>query len=118
LAVQSTLRKYVIVVGLLGIVGVSSANGQNRIIVKGGSVQQTVVLVDAELSGKPVQLECFVSDSDCKIPGRGAYVLIKMPTGKGPYMDCPNVSLYKKGGATAPTGKVADYCLLDHVTEQ
>jgi hypothetical protein len=80
--------------------------------VKGGSVQKGVILLDAELSGKRVQLECFMSEPDCKIPKTGRYVFTKAPAGKGPYMDCSNISLYQKSTSTVPITKIADYCLL------
>ena len=82
------------------------------VTVKTGSVQKNVVLVDADVNGKSVQLECFLSVAHCKIPKGGSYSLVRLPAGKGVYMDCPNVVLYEKSVPPRPETKIGEYCLL------
>jgi hypothetical protein len=86
---------------------------QNEVIaIKGGSVSKQVVLVNGEVGGKPVQLECFLSVAHCKIPKESDYVLVRFPRGEGPYMDCPNVQLYEKLNRSQLGQEIGDYCLL------
>jgi hypothetical protein len=66
---------------------------KETIVIRDGSTSKDIVLVSGSLQGKPVQLECFLSVAHCKVPEQGEYVLIRFPEGKGPYMDCPNLSL-------------------------
>jgi hypothetical protein len=89
------------------------ARESENVTVKKGSVNKNVVLVDAEVNGKPVQLECFMSVPHCKIPKEGGYSLVRLPNGKGAYMDCPNVYLYQKSAPPRPETKIGEYCLLD-----
>ncbi|MGA9528601.1 MAG: hypothetical protein WBS24_10840 [Terriglobales bacterium] len=81
------------------------------IAIKASSVSKQVVLVDGEVGGKSVQLECFLSVAHCKVPKEGDYVLIRFPEGEGPYMDCLNVHLYEKSNRLRGQ-KIGDYCLL------
>ena len=86
---------------------------QNQAIaIKDSSVNKNVVLVNGEVNGKPVQLECFLSVADCKIPKEGGYLLVRLPRGEGPYMDCPNVHLYEKSTPSQQGQRVGEYCLL------
>jgi hypothetical protein len=85
---------------------------ETPVAVRSGSVHGNVVLVDAEMNAKPVQLECFVSQGDCKIPKPGNYLLVRHPAGSGTYMDCPNIDLYEQSANAKTTKLLAEYCLL------
>ena len=88
------------------------AGEKETITVKSGSVNGNVVLIDAELGGKPVQLECFLSAALCKIPKQDSYLLVRLPPGKGTYTDCTNADLYEESASQTPQTRIGEYCLL------
>ncbi len=90
------------------------AADDQSITVKSSSVDQKVVLIDASIAGKPVQLECFLSASHCVAPEPGEYLMVKLPAGTGVYMDCPNIDLYKKPPDPKSEHKIGEYCLLEN----
>jgi hypothetical protein len=85
---------------------------RDSITVKSTSVEDKVVLIDIDVAGKAVQLECTLNVPHCGVLKPGPYVMLRLPENKGPYNDCPNVEVYQK----APTGDAEDivgqYCLL------
>jgi hypothetical protein len=82
------------------------------ILIKSGSINGKVVLVDAEMNGKRVQLECFVSQVECAVPKPGNYLLVKSPAGSSTYMDCPNIDLYEQPTDSKMKKLLAKFCLL------
>lgn len=88
------------------------ADDGKAITIKSSLVNGNVVLVNGEVNGKAVQLECFLSVAHCKTPKEGDYVLVRFPRGKGPYMDCPNVYLYEQPAPSRRGQRIGEYCLL------
>jgi len=88
------------------------AGDREDVTVKTSSLSNKIVLVNAEVNGKHVQLECFLSVAHCTIPKEGEYSLVRLPAGKGAYMDCPNVHLYKKSVPQSQGARIGEYCLL------
>jgi hypothetical protein len=87
------------------------AGGKEEITVRSSSVNKDVVLVEAEVNGRPVELECFVS-LHCNIPKEGHYLMRRGIQGKATYMDCPNVNLYERSASGKQGKKIGQYCLL------
>lgn len=110
--VLSDARSIILVAGVAMAPLVLFAAQKETIAIKDGSAKKDVVLVNGEVKGKPVQLECFLSVAHCKIPKEGDYILIRFPRGEGPYMDCPNVYLYEKSSRSQLGQKIGEYCLL------
>jgi hypothetical protein len=90
----------------------SCAIEKENVTVKTTSVNGNVVLIDAEVNGKLVQLECVLSVAHCKIPKQGSYFFVRVPAGKGVYTDCQNVDLYEPSLPTRPGTEIGEYCLL------
>jgi len=80
--------------------------------VKSASMKGNIVLVDVEMSGNPLQLECFVSQAHCKVPKPGGYFVFRPPAGGGTYMGCRNVDLYERPANSQTTKLVGEYCVL------
>ena len=90
----------------------ASAAQREEIFIKSSLVKKTLILVDAEVLGKPVQLECFTSDSDCKVPKNGHYFFVRLPAGKGKYMNCPNIILHEGSTSSHPGAEIGEFCFL------
>ena len=88
------------------------AGEKENVTVKSSSVNGNVVLIDAEVNGKLVQLECFLSAAHCKIPKQGSYFFVRVPADKGVYTDCTNVDLYESPAPNRPGTEIGEYCLL------
>lgn len=84
-----------------------------QILIKDSSIKQGVVLINGKTEDKPVSLECFLSHSDCAALEPGTYRMFRLPPGKGAYMDCPNVSIYKEVASARRGQKIGEYCLLE-----
>jgi hypothetical protein len=97
---------------LLSSISLLGSEKKEDVTVKNSSANKNVVLVNAEVNGRPVQLECFMSVAHCKIPKEGSYLLVRLPSGEGAYMDCPNVYLYEKSIPPRPGTRIGEYCLL------
>jgi len=85
---------------------------ETTIAVKSASMKGNVVLVDAEMSGNPLQLECFVSQAYCRVPKPGGYLVFRLPAGGGTYTDCQNVDLYERSADSQTTKLFGEYCVL------
>lgn len=98
--------------GILLICLVTGAYGENPrkpITVQRGVTQGRVVLIDAILEGKPVQLECFTYLHGCNNVRPGGYQMA--PAAQGQYMDCPNIVLFEDNPEKAT--EIGQYCLLN-----
>ncbi len=89
------------------------AGESDTLTVRSSSIQSNVVLVSGDVAGRKVELECFLSVADCKVPSNGDYLLLNTPTEESVYQDCRNVSLYERFGGSERGTKVGNYCLLD-----
>jgi len=79
--------------------------------VKGLSVENTTVLVTADLQGKLTQLECQIRPPSCSQPQPGEYSMRPVTADEGIYEDCTNVVLLKSSGAAKE--KIGVYCWLN-----
>lgn len=83
-----------------------------KITIKNSSVHDSkVLLLEAELAGKPAELECFTNKQSCADLAPGDYSMVRRKT-EGLYMDCQNVEVYKRSGATTKDKALGEYCLL------
>jgi hypothetical protein len=81
------------------------------ITIKSHSVNKNVMLLEADLAGRQVELECFVSEKSCAALTPGDYLMVRLTRG-GIYQDCANVDIYGIA-AHPPKGKqLGEYCLL------
>jgi hypothetical protein len=100
------------VTALVLLSAISLLAGQKEdITVKSSSVNKDVVLIEAEINDKAVELECFVS-LHCNVPKEGRYLMIRVTHGTATYMDCPNVDLYEKSLSHKRGKKIGRYCFL------
>jgi hypothetical protein len=72
------------------------------------SVSKPVVYIQANTAGKAVTLTCVFTQSSCRIPKPGKYL---MAYAGSPYTECQNVSLYQVRGR-ASRREVGVYCFL------
>lgn len=104
-------KKLLVLFGLAMISPMCSAENQ-KITIEGSSVQsKQVVLLDADLAGKPVQLECFLSQKSCTALTSGDYLMVRLAAG-GIYQDCLNVGIYSLGENPTKDKPLGEYCLL------
>ena len=82
------------------------------IVVKNTTVQKNVVLTQAQIGEKMIELECFLTRVPCTPPESGRYVMVRLGAGEGAYQDCTNVDLYRVRSAEEGRQKVGTYCLL------
>jgi TonB family protein len=83
------------------------ASDEQTIIVKSSSTVKDVVLVKANVQGKPAELRCFTSAPSCSEPSPGEYSFLRTAA-DSVYNDCTNVVLYKS--TDAGKEKVGVYC--------
>ena len=81
--------------------------------VKSISVESSVVVVIADLHGKPTQLTCQISLPSCSQPQPGEYSMRPATADEAIYQDCTNVVLLKT--STASKEQIGVYCWLNAV---
>lgn len=79
--------------------------------VKSISVENTAVMVSADLQGKPTQLTCQISLPSCSRPQPGEYSMRPATADEAIYQDCTNVVLLETSGASKE--KIGVYCWLN-----
>jgi hypothetical protein len=88
------------------------AESQN-ITIKGSSTQgKNVLLIEARVAGKSVQLECFLSQKSCAALIPGGYSMERLTNG-GIYQDCGNVVIYRAVAHATREKAIGEYCLLE-----
>ena len=110
-------KKIVALFSLLGIIPLLSAS--EKITFKSSSQQgnDKVVLLEADLAGRSVDLTCFESHPDCKGLAPGDYELARLMAGEGSYNDCQNVDIYRIGADRLKEKPLGRYCLLQPLSE-
>jgi hypothetical protein len=110
-------KKNVALFGLLAISPLLSAS--EKITFKSSSKQgnDKIVLVEADLTGRSVDLTCFESHADCKELAPGDYELARLIAGEGSYNDCQNVDVYRIGADRLKEKPLGRYCLLQSLSE-
>jgi hypothetical protein len=88
------------------------AQEKSQITVKESTVMTGVVIVTANVAGKPLELQCNQSMAACKAPKPGEYWMVRLPKNHGMY-DCANVDLYPKSADPDTSEKIGEYCLID-----
>jgi hypothetical protein len=96
---------------LVAISTVLSAENQ-KITIKSSTVQDKVLLLEADLAGKSTELECFLSVKSCTALAPGDYLMVRLMTG-GSYQDCQNVEIYSPSGKPTKDKPLGEYCLLE-----
>jgi hypothetical protein len=83
-------------VSLLFALVVSSMNSaeSEKIAIKNSSMHGGTLLLEAELTGKSVELECHTKEKSCKDLPPGDYSMVRLQH-EGIYEDCVNVDIYK-----------------------
>ena len=86
------------------------AQEKSVLTVKDSSVATGVVIVDAQYSGKAVELQCNQGSAACAPLKKGNYVMVMLPKNHGMY-DCQNVDIYPESADPETTEKLGEYCL-------
>jgi hypothetical protein len=86
-----------------------------KIEVMSTSNANTIITVNAELETKSIEMTCFESNPECRVPKPGFYLMNRLPAGKGFYMDCANVDLFSISRTGQHDKRLGQYCL--HATE-
>ena len=81
------------------------------LVVKDSSTYTGVVIVNAELAGKAVELQCNQNASACTLLKSGKYTMVVLPKNWGMY-DCKNVDVYQETANTETDQKLGEYCLI------
>ena len=81
------------------------------LVVKDSSTYTGVVIVNAEVAGKSVELQCNQSASGCALLKSGKYTMVVLPKNWGMY-DCKNVDVYQETANTDTDQKLGEYCLI------
>jgi hypothetical protein len=88
------------------------AQQEQQITVKGGEVNNGVVIVTAQEGGTYLDLRCNKDATDCRILEPGSYVMVRMPKNWGLY-DCADVRVYRKMANSEARQLVGEYCLVE-----
>jgi hypothetical protein len=94
------------------VAALSSAQEKGTVTVKDGVSSNGAVSLEAVLSGKKVELQCNLGNSECKLLKPGEYVVVVLPPNRGMY-DCKNLDLYPNGAEPAADNKLGEYCLSE-----
>ena len=105
-------KKIVVLFGLLAISPLLSAS--EKITLKSSSKQGNgkILLLEADLTGRSVDLTCFEPHPDCKELAPGDYELARLAGSEGDYNDCQNVDIYRIGADHLNEKRLGRYCLL------
>ena len=87
------------------------AQEKSQITVKETTVSTGVVIVTANMAGKPVELQCNQSMSACTVLKPGEYWMVRLPKNHGMY-DCANIDLFPKSADPETSEKIGEYCLI------
>lgn len=104
------MKKALILLAIFAAVVVLSQEKPSTIVVKEATVATGVVILTADLSGKPVELQCTQSMPGCVSLKNGKYILVQLPKNHGMY-DCQNVDIFADGTDPASAQRVGTYCL-------
>ncbi len=89
----------------------TSAQEKSAITVKGSSINNGVVIVDAMKGGKGYDLECNHGALSCAELKSGKYLMVELPANTGMY-DCKDVQVFAEGADTEDSNnKLGEYCL-------
>jgi len=86
------------------------AQQEHQITVKGGEVNNGVVIVAAQEGKTSLDLRCNKDFTHCKIPEPGSYVMVRLPRNWGLY-DCAVVRIYRTVADSEARQLVGEYCL-------
>lgn len=89
------------------------AADEQTITIKSKSIENSTLMVNADLGGKPTELQCQIRLPSCSQPQPGDYTMRPATADESVYEDCTNVVLLKP---SAPKEKIGVYCRLtdDH----
>ena len=104
------MKKALILLAFFAAVAVMAQQPPSAIVVKDATVATGVVIVTADLGGKPIELQCTQSMSACVSLKTGKYMMVQLPKNHGMY-DCQNVNIYPDGANPATAEKIGQYCL-------
>ncbi len=107
---QLNNKEWLLLLGLVAISPTVSAENQ-KITIQSSSVKGDVVLLEADLAGKSVELECFPSQKLCTALAHGDYLMVRL-TKDGIYQDCANVDIYSSSADPTKDKPLGEYCLL------
>jgi hypothetical protein len=82
------------------------------ITVKSATVNNGVVIVTIQDSGKTFELQCNQSSGSCVSPKPGSYGMVRLEKNHGMY-DCDNVDLYSQSAdpAAEDAQLLGEYCI-------
>lgn len=104
------MKKYLVVCMLL--VGTLFALDKALVTVKSATVNNGVVIVTIQDSGKAYELQCNQSSGNCVALKGGSYWMVRLEKNHGMY-DCDNVDLYPQ--SADPTAEdshaLGEYCI-------
>lgn len=107
------VRREVHIIGLMLCAAASLlAQQEQRITVKGGEVNNGVVIVTAQAEKRSLDLRCNKDFAECRIPEPGTYVMVRLPKNWGLY-DCTDVRVYRQTTDTEARQLVGEYCLVE-----
>lgn len=86
------------------------AQEKSAITVKDSSVSTGVVIVSAEMGGKPVELQCNLNTPSCVQLKPGKYQMVQLPKNYGMY-DCQNADVYDLSATPGTDQRIGEYCL-------
>lgn len=86
------------------------AQQKSVITVKDSSVATGVIIVDAQMAGKAVELQCNQETPGCTNLKRGTYLMVELPKNHGIY-DCKDVQVFPESANPDTDQKLGEYCL-------
>ncbi|MBZ5596704.1 MAG: hypothetical protein LAN83_00135 [Acidobacteriia bacterium] len=104
------MKRSVVLLVLLAAAVVLLAQEKSPITVKESTVMTGVVVVTAEMAGRPLELQCNQSMAACTALKPGEYWMVRLPKNHGMY-DCANVDLFPKSADPETSEKIGEYCL-------
>ena len=104
--------KRAIAIFILAVGALLLAQEKSVITVKDSTVATGVVIIDAQMAGKAVELQCNHGAPSCTALKRGTYVMLQLPKNRGLY-DCRCVRVYAEGDDPESAEILGEYCLIE-----
>ena len=104
--------KKIIVLLVMGLATLVLAQDKLTLTVKDSSITTGVVIVEGQIAGKSVDLQCNEGSPDCKPLKHGTYTVIKLPKNHGMY-DCQNVDIFDQTANPDTDQRIGEYCLME-----
>ncbi len=97
---------------LLMLAAVALAQEASQVTIKGGEINNGVVIITAVEGKATVELQCNQGTGGCKMLQPGTYVMVRLPKNQGMY-HCANVEIFPAAADPASSQRIGAFCLIE-----